>query len=101
MKHEYLYPRIAQIIPIENMYQEHSGYNGKECYIKVAALVLFEDLIDGDITQFTRYLTHNQLSHIDTTFYKGEEFHDDTWIADVHVDDISAESRRNSNLHKD
>ena len=93
------YPRISKIIPVDGMFQEHSGYEGKVVYIPVCALVLFEEIEDGEIVQFSRYLSHQQLTHVEYHLPDARNINDDTWIADVHLNEISKKSWLNSNLH--
>ncbi len=94
---EYKYPRILHIVPVTDMYQEHSGEEGTEVYLRIAAFVVFEDIIDGKIGQRSRYLTHDQMDAIDDeTGYIPEL--DDTWIANVHYEDITEAAKANSNL---
>lgn len=91
MTTEYHYPRIAQVIPVNDMWQEHAGYE-ETVYIKIFALVIFEELIEDKVTQFTRYLTHDQLAFLQGEIVK-DDLLEDSHIADVHWDWISAPHR--------
>lgn len=85
-------------MPVKDMYQEHSGYEGAAVYIKIVALVLFEDITDGKITQFSRYLNNQQLQYIEESLLNARTIDEDTYIAAVHYDEITEASMANSNL---
>lgn len=85
-------------MPVKDMYQEHSGYDGCGVYIKIVALVLFEDITDEKITQFSRYLNEQQLENIEDNLANARTIHDDTYFGVVHYADITDVAMANSNL---
>lgn len=87
MTYEYNYPRIASVIPVSDMWQEHAGYE-ETVYVKVFALVIFEELINEKISQFTLYMSHDELNYLQGELIK-EQLHDSSHVADVHWDYIS------------